>query len=151
SLKSSGIIVVAATGNYGLDNDQFFTYPASYDLDNIVSVAATTNRDGLAFFSCFGRRTVDIAAPGNDIISTWFSSDTAYQSLSGTSLAAPHVAGVLAQLRARVSSESMTETIYRMYANVDPLPGLKYKTLSGGRINLYRALNSTLANPPGDH
>jgi len=76
TLRSSGIIVVAAAGNDATDNDRILSYPACYDLDNVVSVAATTRSNTLASFSCFGYRSVALAAPGADIISSFTNSDT---------------------------------------------------------------------------
>ena len=65
-----GVPFVAAAGNNGLNNDFFPFFPANYDLDGIISVAATDNRDQLAFFSNYGAAGVDIAAPGVNTLST---------------------------------------------------------------------------------
>lgn len=77
SCRQAGIIFVAAAGNSGNDDDtpSNAIYPASFDLDNIVSVLATTRRDELAFFSNYGASKVDLGAPGTDIFSCWNSSD----------------------------------------------------------------------------
>ena len=68
--RAKGVIVVAAAGNDGTDNDADPVYPANYAGDNLVSVAATDRSDWLASFSNYGRTTVDIAAPGVGIYST---------------------------------------------------------------------------------
>jgi subtilisin family serine protease len=90
--SSTDILFVAAAGNEINNNDNSPLYPASYDLPNIISVAATDKNDNLASFSNFGIRSVDIAAPGVNIYST-FPGDT-YRSFSGTSMSTPVVTGV---------------------------------------------------------
>lgn len=74
-LRSRGILFVAAAGNAGTNNDVTPRYPASYNLDNIIAVAATDHNDGLAWFSCYGATSVDLGAPGVSILSTTPSSE----------------------------------------------------------------------------
>lgn len=150
--RSAGIIVVAAAGNDGADNDATPFYPASLGVlrgrDNVVAVAATDRYDNLASFSNYGSNTVHLAAPGQSIFSTYYYADNSYVYLSGTSVAAPHVAGVLALLRARFPIEHHTQLIRRMLDAVDVLPSLAGKCRSGGRVNLRRALaNYQILNP----
>ena len=147
---TAGIIVVVAAGNDGVNADAGYAYPAGYLLDNIVSVAATTNTDSLSSYSNYGPGTVDLAAPGDGIISTFNGSDTAYASASGTSLAAPQVAGALALLKAHFPSDSYRQLINRLMAQVDPIPGLSGVVQSGGRLDLAKALGSTSNLPFND-
>lgn len=137
SAKNAGIIFVAAAGNEQSNNDLTPSYPASYTLNNIVTVAATNGRDELdTQYSNYGATSVDIAAPGTGIYSTWYGGDSAYQYLSGTSMATPHVTGAIALLCAAYPSDSYSTTISKLYAAVDKLPSLSGKCVTGGRLNI---------------
>ena len=78
SAREAGIIFVASAGNNSANVDVSTRYPACYGIDNIVSVAYTTRTDALGGFSNFGATNVDLAAPGDQIFTTYYSSDTAY-------------------------------------------------------------------------
>src|SRR6266545_4647100 len=147
SLRQAGIIFAAAAGNSAANNDVTPLYPASYELDNIISVAATTRTDDLAFFSDYGPTTVDLGAPGAAIYSCWNGSDNDYRYNDGTSMAAPHVAGTCALMMAHYPNDNYQQIISRILSNVDPLPALAGKCVSGGRLNLQRALSGG-APPP---
>jgi subtilisin family serine protease len=131
-------LFVAAAGNDGTDNDATPTYPASYDFPNVISVAATDKNDNRAFFSNTGRRSVDLGAPGVDIYSTW--PGAAYQYLSGTSMAAPHVSGAAALAKAAFPSASAVGLKALLLATVEPKPALATTTSSGGRLNVGNAV-----------
>jgi serine protease len=142
----AGHVFVAAAGNNGQNNDVAPTYPASYNLDNIVAVAATDRNDRLASFSNYGPTTVDIAAPGVQIYSTYRGGG--YMSMSGTSMATPFVAGAVALLRDVYPNWSYRQIIDRLVSTADPLPSLAGKVVSGGRLNLARALAAPAPPPP---
>lgn len=139
---NAGQLFVAAAGNGGFDgigdnNDYFPSYPASYDLDNIVSVAASDDNDQFGLFSNYGAESVDLLAPGVDILSTV---PGGYDYYDGTSMAAPHVAGVAALLLAQDPTLTPTELRARLLDSVDPLTNAQGWVASGGRLNAYNAL-----------
>lgn len=142
--RAAGIIVVAAAGNAGVNIDLTPHYPASFFLDNIVAVAATTRNDELASFSNYGANTVQLAAPGAEVFSTDFSADDAYGTNSGTSFSAPLVAGALALLRSLYPTEDYRLLIHQLCRTTDPVPGLAGRCVSGGRLNLARALDPSV-------
>ena len=143
SAGNTGIIFVAACGNSAINNDTNPLNPASFNLDNIVAVAATTRADRLANWSSYGSTTVDLGAPGEEILSCGHTNDMSYRYWQGTSMAAPHVAGACALLRAKYPSDGYLEIIHRLLSATDPLPDLAGKCVTGGRLNLQRALAST--------
>ena len=128
---------MAAAGNELSDNDIYPSYPANYAGDNIISVAATTPDDVLdGDYSNYGATTVDLAAPGTAIYSTWNGSDSSYATFSGTSMATPHVTGSIALLRAAYPNDSYSSIIAKLYAATDKLPSLVGKCATGGRLNV---------------
>ena len=139
---SAGIIFVAAAGNLSEDNDLTLNFPASYLLDNVVSVGCSDNRDDVAFFSAYGSGVVDLFAPGYDILSLSNASNTATEILSGTSMSTPMVTGSLALLKAQFPGDSYRQLINRVLSHVDPGPDFAFKAQSGGRLNLAAALGS---------
>ncbi len=138
--KQAGVFFIASAGNHGGDNDLNPYYPASYDLDNIISVAATDHRDRPATFSGYGLESVDISAPGVDIYSTLPYNQ--YGNKSGTSMAAPHVSGAVALLLSYLPNSSMQSIRARLLLNGDVLPTLQGRSKSGARINLVKALEA---------
>ena len=143
---AAGIMFVAAAGNDGTNSDESPSYPAAYDSPAIVSVAATDNRDALASFSNYGATSVDLAAPGVNVYSTMPGNQ--YGTLSGTSMATPHVAGVAALALAVDPSLSVAQLKSRLIDNVDPVATLVGKTASGGRLNAANVVASLAARGP---
>ena len=133
-------LFVAAAGNDGLDTDVTPHYPAAYDLDNVVSVAASTSDDQLAGFSNYGAGSVDLAAPGVRILSTV---PGGYAYYSGTSMATPHVTGaaVLALAMDPALRSNVTALRAALLENVDPVAGLGGKVATGGRLNIARTVS----------
>ena len=140
--RDSGIILVTAAGNEGVDNDEIPSYPANYDFDNVVSVTSTTRSDSLASAANIGASSVDLGAPGSSIYSTFSRSDASYAFLSGTSMSAPYVSGALALVRTFFSNETYRQSINRILSTADTMPSLEGKTVSGGRLNLDKALRT---------
>jgi subtilisin family serine protease len=135
-----GILFVAAAGNNSTDNDKRPHYPSNYNLPNLLSVAALDRSDNLASFSNFGTKTVHIAAPGREILSTWLNDE--YREASGTSMATPYVSGVAALILASEPKLSIEKLRERLLKSVDKLDSLNGKVESGGRLNAAKALGN---------
>lgn len=115
----AGIVVVVAASNDGLNNDTYEVYPAKAGTNNLISVAASDVNDGKPGWSNFGRATVSIAAPGDDILSTLPGGK--YGLLSGTSMATPFVSGLVAFLKAQDDSLSPDKMRSLLQASGDPV------------------------------
>ena len=139
--KNKGILFVAAAGNDGTNNDSAPHYPSNYEVDNVVSVAAHTNQDTMASFSCFGKRTVHVAAPGHNILST--TPGNTYKVYSGTSMATPHVSGVLGLFIAQEGRQDVKAVRDRLMATTVPGGAYRKTTLAGGRVDAYNFLTDT--------
>lgn len=142
AIRDCGALFVAAAGNSGNSRKN---YPAGYDLDNIISVAATDHNDELASWSSYGSDWVDLGAPGVDVLCTVPADDYDYK--DGTSMSAPHVAGVAALLLAEDLSSTNVQVKRAVLDNVDPLESLSGKTLTGGRVNARAALGAEEFDP----
>lgn len=127
-----GILFVAAAGNSGMNNDTTSSYPSNYDLPNVIAVAATDHNDRLASFSNYGSKTVHLGAPGVQILST--TPNASYGSLSGTSMATPHVSGLIAILKSRYPAYDYRQLKNLAMAGGTPLQTLQSVTISGRRI-----------------
>jgi subtilisin family serine protease len=136
--NSAGVTFVASAGNSGLNTDVNPQFPAAYNLPNVISVTATDRWDQRAIFSNFGRNSVDIGAPGVDIVSTL--PNNSYGSANGTSMAAPHVAGVAALLYAQNQNRSATEVRSLILQSGDRIDALRDITATGTRLNANKAV-----------
>lgn len=153
--EAIGHIFVAAAGNGSNDNDVSPHYPSAFNLPNIMAVAATDNDDVLASFSNYGATSVDLGAPGVNICSTWrvpiggcpspdsctTSTDTCYRSVQGTSMACPHVAGVVGLMMSRYPNWTYQQIRDRILSTVRPVPSLNDITVTEGVVNAYNALD----------
>jgi len=149
SARDGGLLFVAAAGNEGYGNQESGwdndvagqeIYPAGYDLDNIVAVAASDYNDDLALWSNYGPTSVDVAAPGADIYST--KAGDSYQYLSGSSMASPHVSGLAALVWAEDESLTYRQVRDRILNGVDVIATMSGKVLMSGRINAYNSINA---------
>ncbi|HWD94191.1 MAG TPA: S8 family peptidase [Verrucomicrobiae bacterium] len=152
--REAGIIFVASAGNgipptiAATNIDMSPHYPACYPMDNIVSVAYTTRDDVLAPYSNYGATNVDLAAPGDQVYSTYYLSDNYYfppigfgYNIAGSSFSAACVSGTFALMIAKYPNEDYHQIINRVLKAVDPLPTLAGKCVTGGRLNLWKALS----------
>ncbi len=135
-----GMLFVAAAGNDSNNNDNNPAYPASYELPNVIAVAANNKDDKLASFSNYGRRTVHLSAPGVSILSS--TRGDLYRYLSGTSMATPHVAGAAALVWAQYPSLTARQVRIRVLGSVDRRGEYMNKVSTGGRLNVFRALST---------
>jgi len=136
----AGVLHIAAAGNDSRDTDLSPAYPASYELPELISVAATTRFDTRAYFSNYGATSVDLGAPGDEILSSVIGN--AYAHFSGTSMATPHVSGAAAMLLAKNPLLSPVQLKQILMESVDPVEDLTGRTVTGGRLNLRKALDS---------
>ena len=134
---TQGILFVAAAGNDSSNNDTTPSYPASYDLPNVISVAAIDNQDKIADFSNFGTKTVHVAAPGVKIYSSV--KGGLYDTYSGTSMATPHVSGIAALLLSANPTWTYAEIKERLINTSQPISSLRRKVTAKGRVNAYNA------------
>ncbi len=151
------VLFIAAAGNdFGRNLDEEPVYPAAFDLDNIISVMSTDHNDVASDFSNIGPTTVDVAAPGTNVLSTTpttqkfpmlvFQVATNYDTQDGTSMSAPIVAGQCALIWSHYPSLPSPLVKGVVLKTVDPVLNSSY-CLSGGRINLYNSL--TIVPPEG--
>jgi len=145
--RHPGTLYVAAAGNERADNDRFPVYPCNARAPNVICVGASDQADGRASFSNVGARSVDVFAPGVGILSTVGGS---YATASGTSFAAPHVAGIAALVLARNPGASALMVKNAVLSAADPVPGLGKLAVTGGRANALRALTGGAADGDAD-
>ena len=138
-MKKSGILFVCASGNQGINIDATPMYPASYDLENIISVGAIDNQGNVPVYSNYGKKAVDVLAPGDAILGQF--PGNMYYATNGTSAAAPFVAGEAALIYSknpRMRSGSVKRCIMKNVVKDSRYSRVK----SGGRIDVYRAVRS---------
>lgn len=147
ALGNAGVLNVFAAGNNGQNTEITPFYPGSYNSPSILNVAASNSSDNKAGLSNFGVVSVDLAAPGIGILSTTFSSNSSYGLSSGTSMAAPHVAGAAALLAAHNPTLSAASLKATLMNTVDPLAQWNGIVKTGGRLNAFAALqNQSVCN-----
>ncbi|MEY4182801.1 MAG: hypothetical protein RLZZ217_1427 [Planctomycetota bacterium] len=136
--KAANHLFVAASGNSGINSDTSPAYPGAYNLDNIINVAATDNNDGRASFSNYGSTTVDIGAPGVNILSTYGTNGYSY--LNGTSMACPHVAGAVALVTAANPTLTYAQVRSRILSTARPVASLSGRCVTGGVVDIAAAI-----------
>ena len=138
----AGMIFSCASGNSAMDNDFSGDWPSGFDLECVIAVAASDNRDEPAVFTNYGLESVDLAAPGVDVFSSISTSDTAYTLMDGTSMSGPHVAGVLALMQGLQPEWSVLQIREKLLESVDPLPSFEGVVATGGRVNAFKAVSN---------
>jgi subtilisin family serine protease len=140
ALGNAGVLQVFAAGNNGRDVEITPLYPASYTSPSVLSVAASDQNDNPTGFSNYGATSVDIAAPGSGILSTYTSNS--YATLTGTSMATPHVTGAAALLASYNPNLSVASLKATLMNSVDTLPQWNGVVKTGGRLNVAKALQN---------
>jgi subtilisin family serine protease len=135
---------LAAAGNSGLDNNYYSFYPANYSTlagagwEAVTSVASLSSNGSLSGFSNYGSTSVDLGAPGEGIMSTFPSGN--YQSISGTSMATPHVTGALASFLSSFPTANRRDLRNVLLTTASPTPSLNGVVASNGRLNVLAGL-----------
>ncbi len=137
---NSGVLFMFAVGNDGEDNDIKPHYPSSYNSENIIAVGISDKNDQLVSWSDYGLTTVDVVAPGDNILSTV--PNNGYQSESGSSMATPHVAGLAALLKSYNPSLIGLDIKNLILNNGDKIDSAEGKLVTGSRINAFKALSA---------
>ena len=138
-MKESDMLFIAAAGNTGSNNDDKPIYPASMELDNLISVTFINSKGELTELSNYGTDSVDLAAPGEDIYSTIVGS---YLSMSGSSMAAPQVSAIAAILYAYNDNLYPANVKEILLHNMKPLPDLEERLINAGIPSAYKAVKA---------
>lgn len=139
-LEKQGVLVVVAAGNEGRDIDVYPEFPASFDLSNQITVAASGLSDVMTSWSNSGFTAVHVAAPGERILSTIPDNSIAY--LDGTSMAAPMVSGAAALIWSAYPQATAVQVKQALLQSVDVSSGREFKVKTRGRINALKALEA---------
>ena len=138
---AAGTLFAAAAGNDTYDNDEVDSFPADYEVANVVSVAGTSQTDERAWFTNTGRETVDLGAPGENVYSTLAQVlGYGYDWWDGTSMATPHVVGAAALAKSAFPAATGVGVKALLLRTVDPRPDLAAHTATGGRLNAATAV-----------
>ncbi|HBB72839.1 MAG TPA: peptidase S8, partial [Planctomycetaceae bacterium] len=146
ALGEAGIMFVSAAGNQGSDVETTPRYPGGYDLANVINVAAASPGGDLARLSNWGSTRVDLAAPGTLVVSTWPGGGTG--TLSGTSMAAPHVSGAIALLATARPGMTVDAMRAALLGSTRPIASHAGRTATGGMLDVRGALAAVGAGPP---
>lgn len=147
AIKNTNALFVVAAGNNSRNIDGFFSsYPSGYNLPNIISVTAIDHQGNVPYWSNYGTKNTDLAAPGVWIFSTL--PDNNYGFYSGTSMAAPYVTGTAALLLSKNPSASPLQIKETLLSNTTPLSSLTRKVSTGGMLNAGKALNAKMGGKP---
>lgn len=139
-LRQQGVLLVAAAGNSQNNNDGGSpVLPATYKIDNIISVAKSDKNDEIPWNSGRGKKSVHLIAPGEEVVGA--APNNTYRKSSGTSFAVPHVVGALALIWSQHPEWSYLEVKNALLKNVDASKAAADATITGGRVNVFKALN----------
>jgi subtilisin family serine protease len=148
----SDILFIAAAGNSASNNDVTANYPSNYNTtatagyDSVIAVASLTSSGALSSFSSYGATQVDLAAPGSSIYSTL--PGNSYGTLSGTSMATPHVSGAVALYASANPNATAAEIRTALLSSTDSTASLVGKTVTGGRLDVADMLTQGVVPPP---
>jgi subtilisin family serine protease len=135
---AEGILNIFIAGNNTVNNDVITLYPSGYNLPSVIIVASSDSNDALVSYSSYGRSSVHLAAPGVNILSP--AKGSGYTTWEGTSAAGPHVTGAIALLAASAPQSTAAERKAAILGSVDRVPALRDRVLTGGRLNVGRAM-----------
>ncbi|MGZ3788825.1 MAG: S8 family serine peptidase [Bacteriovorax sp.] len=138
--EAAGITFVAAAGNESADNDTTDSFPANYDVSNVISVGSFTSSGSKSSFSNYGVKSVHVTAPGSNILSTY--KNGTYTTMSGTSMATPHVAGIVGLLLSQEPNLTPMQIRERLVNTSVKTSKLQSASQSGGRVDAFRALSN---------
>ncbi|MFH0968622.1 MAG: S8 family serine peptidase [Methanobacteriota archaeon] len=148
AIAATNNLVVCAAGNEGTSNDVIQHYPSGFEYPQIISVAASDASDGIPSYSNYGQTSVDVAAPGDWILSTYPTAlGYQYIKMKGTSMAVPHVSGLAALLLSINPGLTPDQLKQLIIDNADKVPAFSGKTVSGGRIDAARSLSAAGGGP----